>query len=213
MIKYVVVMFVFPHRLYQVQSITTIQNCFWCRLYLLDQSRCCPIQFSSLIALDQISLNSSVWVLTQTRSGLIDHDSSVSFLAYTASIQSVMQLSYKVFIIVNIRSDRSQKFNIVFYVDCICMIRRVLVLSGFHHTRHPIRLVMIIHDQSHHCFVIFLSLTEPYSIIHDSSIFFRCRSHLYDMSHRCPIWFSSQTTPNPISCDNSISFSVQNAPV
>ena len=81
MIKYVVVMFVFPHRLYQVQSITTIQNCFWCRLYLLDQSRCYPIQFSSLIALDQISLNSSVWVLTQTRSGLIDHDSSVSFSA------------------------------------------------------------------------------------------------------------------------------------
>ena len=172
MIECVVVMFVFPHKLYQVQSITTIQNCFWCRLYLFDYSRCCPIQFSSLIALDQISLNSSVWVLTWTRSGLIDHDSSVSFSAYIASIQSVTQLSYKVFIIVNIRYDRSQKFSIVFYVDCICMIRHVLVLSGFHYTQHPIRLVMIIHDQSHHCSVTFLSHTKPCSIIHDSSTFF-----------------------------------------
>ena len=80
-----------------------------------------------------------------------------------------------VFITINTRFDRSQKFSIVFSVDRTCTIGHIVALSGFSDRSYPIRSVMM--DQFH----------------------FQCRLHLCHQSHSFPIWFWSKLTPNSIS--------------
>ena len=140
-------------------------------------------------------------------------------LAQTTFIRSVMLLSYLVFIIECTQSDRSQKLSFVFGIDCIYTITRIVVLYGFHHSRHLIRLVMIVqyrfrhkphlYNQSSHCPLQFLSQTTPVWSVMTVHYRFHCRSHMYNHSPHCPLWFSSHTTPDQIGLDNSVSISPQ----
>ena len=68
-ISHIVVLYDFHHNQLLIRLVMTVQYCFRRKPLLYDRSHCCPIWFSSQITL-----------------GLIDHDSSISFLAYTASL-------------------------------------------------------------------------------------------------------------------------------
>ena len=74
-----------------------------------------------------------------------------------------------VFIIAHTMSNQSWQFNIIFYLDHICTIDHIIVLSVFHDRPHPIWSIITVH------------------------FLFQCWPHLHDMSRRCLIWYLSYT--------------------
>ena len=138
--------------------------------HLYDRSHYCPIWFSS-----------------QSELGQIGDNNFVSYLAQIASIRLVTQLSYLIFIIISNQSNWSQKFRIIFSIDCTCAIDHVVILSTFHHRPHLIRQVLIV------------------------QFWFQCRPNLYNQSHHYPVLFLSQIVPDLISHDSPISFLTNNA--
>ena len=126
MFNHIVVMSCFRHRFYLVRSGTTTQFHFQCRPYLYNQLCHCRIWFSS-----------------QTASGPIGHDNSVSFSAYTTPIWSVTLLSCLVFITNRSQSNRSWQFIFNVRVNHTYTISNIIVLFGFHHKLDTIRLEMV----------------------------------------------------------------------
>ena len=170
--SHIVVLSRIHHILYLVRLVKTIQYHFTSRTHLYDQSCHCLVWFSS-----------------QTVPGQIGSDNLLSISAQTRPIRSVMSLSYLVFVIDCTRFNQSRQLSFNFGVDHICMISHIVILYGFRHSQHSIRLI-----------IKFWYL-------------FQCKWHLYDQSCHYPIWFSSQTTPGPFDHDSSVTFLEQNTPV
>lgn len=130
-----------------------------------------------------------------------------------------MLLSYLIFMIYHILSDRSWPFNFDFAVDRTCMISHIVTLSSLRHKSYPIKSVMTVqfcfwskaklYNQSHQFLIYSTSYTAHYSIGLDNSVSYSMKITLYDWWHCCPIWFSWLTTSFMISHENSIPISVQ----
>ena len=91
-----------------------------------------------------------------------------------------MSLSYLVFVEDCTWSEQSQKFSLVFGVNCTCMTSYVIVLYGFSNIPHLVRSVLTVQFR------------------------FLCRPHLCNQSNRCLVWLSSQIVPGKIGSDNSV---------
>ena len=97
--------------------------------------------------------------------------------------------------------NRSQHLNFVFGIEHIYMINHVVVLSGFRHSQHPVRLVMIVYFVFRigcsctidHVVVLsgFCHRLHRIRLITIGQFRFRRRPYLYDQSSCCPVWFSS----------------------
>ena len=121
-IGHIIILSGFYHKLHPIQLVMTTQFCFYHRSHLCNQSCCSFVWFSSL--------TTPVW---------IGPNSSISILALTIPIRSVMLLPCLVFIIDCTRSDRSQQLSFVFSIDHTCIICHSIVLSGFHHRSYYVR--------------------------------------------------------------------------
>ena len=90
---------------------------------------------------------------------------------YNACSRAIKFLFCLVFIIDHTRLDRSRLFNFGFNVDQIYTICHIILLSYFYHRPDSIRSVMEaqfcfwrgphLYNQSHSCFIWFLSYLEP----------------------------------------------------
>ena len=123
-INHVIVLSGFHHKWHTTRQVLIIKFRFRRRPNLYNMSHCCHVLCSS-----------------QTEPGLIGHYNSVSFSMWTTSVRLVIQLSYLVFITISTQSNQSQKFSIVFIIDCTCMISHIIIISCIRHKRHPIQSV------------------------------------------------------------------------
>ena len=134
-------------------------------------------------------------------------------------IQLVTSLSCLVFLIDHSWSDRSRQFNIFFSVDQTYKMDHIIVLFGFCHKSHLVRLIKIarfhfrhrLYHMIDHIIVLFGFCHKSHLVrlIKITWFHFRHRLYLYDRSCSCFIWVSSQT--NQSGCCH-IWFSLQTSP-
>ena len=149
MINHAIVPFVLHHIPYLIRSIMIVQFHFLRRVDLYDWLGHYLVSYSSYIAHSPINLYS-----------LVSYSTNITL------VRLIMSLSYLLFMIGHIISNRLWWFSFDFLIDCTYTITHI-IMSSLRHRSYPVVLVMTIQFR------------------------FRRKANLYEWSCRCPVSSSS----------------------